>query len=214
MRKTFYFVRHGQTILNAQNIRQGADGSLSDKGFEQANITGRRLEKTKFDIILASPYERAKETAETIAQYVKKPIVYLDLLVERRNPKEIVGRSATDLDVRKIVDTIDKSFHDNNFRFSDEENFSDLKTRAREALKVLSKRREKRILVVTHSIFLKILVAYIVKGEELSASDYNTLSFLNTSGNASITVCEYRKGIFVPRREKGWKLIAWDDEYK
>jgi broad specificity phosphatase PhoE len=214
MRKLFYFIRHGESILNSKGIRQGSEGSLSDKGIEQAHITGRRIQNQKFDIMLVSPYQRTKETSEIINQYVKAPMEFMDLVHERRNPSEIVGKSGNDLEVRKIIDTIDKSFHNDNYRYSDEENFADMKERASKALEALSKRPEKKILVVTHGIFLKMMVSYMVHGDSLTASEYNALSFFNTSNNASITICEYKTGFFVSKKEQGWKVITWDDDYK
>jgi len=214
MKKTFYFIRHGESILNSQLVRQGPGGSLSDKGIEQAHITGGRLSNIKFDIMFISPYQRTKETGEIINQYVKTKTEYMDLVHERKNPSEIVGKSMNDLETRRIVEIIDKSFHQDDFRYSDEENFIDLKTRARLALEALTKRKERRILVVTHGIFLKMMVSYMTHGEALTASEYNALSFFNSSNNASITICEYKEGFFVSDKEKGWKIITWDDDYK
>jgi broad specificity phosphatase PhoE len=139
------------------------------------------------------------------------PIEYNDLLMERRNPSEIVGKSVNDPEVKKIVDHIDKSYHSDDYRFSDEENFSDLKTRARNLLEYLAGRREKTLVVVTHGIFLRMVVAYIIHGESLDARQYNLISFNTSANNASITVCEYRKGWFGPPKDKRWQVLAWDD---
>lgn len=220
-RKLFYMVRHGESLLNAEHIRQGSEGSLSDKGREQAAAAGERLSHIKFDVMLVSPFTRTRETAEIISKYVKvkKPTEFSDLLVERRNPSEIVNKSANDPHVAEIVDIIDKSFHSDDFRYSDEENFSDLKERAKKLLVYLRQRPEEKILVVTHSIFLKMVAAYIIHRDKLDAKKYNLLSFINSSNNASVTVCEYDSGwlgdgwlgrkFFPP--ENRWRLIAWDD---
>lgn len=212
-RKLFYFVRHGESLLNAAGIRQGSEGGLSDKGKEQAAATGRRIAHNKFDVILVSPYVRTKETAAIINEQFETPgkIEYLDLLHERRNPSEIIGKPMSDPEVKRIVETIDKTFHSNEYRYSDEENFEDLRERARALLEYLENRPEKNILVVTHGIFLKMVAAYIEYRERLNAVTYNTLSYFNTSNNAAITVCEYRKGFFGPPKEKRWKVLAWDD---
>ncbi|MES3005760.1 MAG: histidine phosphatase family protein [Patescibacteria group bacterium] len=212
-RKVFYFVRHGESLLNAASIRQGSEGSLSDKGQAQAADTGKRLAHHKLDVILVSPYVRTKETAAIINEQFPTPkkVEYLDLLHERRNPSEIIGKSMTDPEVKRIVDTIDKSFHDDAYRYSDEENFDDLKNRARTLLEYLASRREKNILVVTHGIFLRMVVAYIEFGEQLNSATYNTLSFFNASNNAAITICQYKRGIFGPSKDKRWEILAWDD---
>ncbi len=212
-RKLFYFVRHGESILNAQGIRQGSEGSLSEKGKAQAEATAQRLAHHRFQVILASKYTRTKETAEIINNLLDRPrkIEYIDLLAERRNPSEIIGKSVKDPEVQRIVDTIDKSYHTDDFRFSDEENFQDLKERARKLLDYLSTRREKNVLVVTHGIFLRMVAAYILYGDKLTASDYNLLSFLNSYNNAAITICEYKKPWFGKPLERPWELVAWDD---
>jgi probable phosphoglycerate mutase len=212
-RKLFYFVRHGESLLNAASIRQGSEGSLSEKGQEQALDTGKRLTSHKIDIILASPYIRTKETANIINSQLKeqKKIEYIDLLHERRNPSEIIGKPMSDPEVKKIVETIDKTYHSDDYRYSDEENFKDLKDRARTLLEYLSGRPENDVLVVTHGIFLRMVVAYIEYGERLNAATYNTLSFFNASNNAAVTICEYKKGWFGPAKDKRWKVLAWDD---
>lgn len=212
-RKLFYFVRHGESILNSQGIRQGAEGSLSDIGKTQAEVTGKRLVPYQFQVILASPYTRTKETADIInsCREKKLPVEYVDLLKERRNPSEIVGKSIEDPEIKKIVDSIDQTYHSDSFRFSDEENFEDLKERARQLLAYLTSRTEKSVLVVTHGHFLRIVVAYLLYGEELTSAKYNVMSFVNDAHNAAITVCEYNKTWFGPSKKGQWNLIAWDD---
>ncbi len=208
--KRIYFVRHGETLLNAAHIRQGSEGGLSDRGKEQARLTGERLKLFPIDIMLVSPFERTKETAAIINTYVDKTIEYSDLLKERKNPTEIIGKEAESPEVRKITDLIDKSFHEGTLRYSDEENFEDLKTRARELLAFLSTRPEVNILCVTHGIFLTMVIGYMQKGEALTPADYVKMSFYNQANNAGITVCEYdawkKKEV-----DKGWSLIAWND---
>lgn len=211
-RHLFYFVRHGESILNAQGIRQGPDGSLSENGRHQAEVTGTRLKNRNIDVVLVSPYTRTRETADIINQSVQKPIEYNDLLVERRNPSEIVGKSVKDPDVIHIVELIDKSYHSDDYRFSDEENFADMKERAKQLLAYLETRQEKTVLVVTHGIFLKMVIAYMLYRDKLNAGRYNTLSYMNASNNAAITVCEYKDGFFAPKdHAKRWKLLSWDD---
>ncbi len=70
----FVFVRHGESIGNAQSRWQGqSDYALTDKGRAQARALAERwkAEGVKFDLILASPLIRAKETAEIIASAVE-----------------------------------------------------------------------------------------------------------------------------------------------
>ena len=208
--KLIYFVRHGETEDNAKNIRQGPEGSLSEKGRAQALQTAKRFPKQKGrpQVIIASPYERAKETAGIIARELGMSVEYSDLLVERRNPSAIVGHAGGESDVKRIVDQMDKSFHDDNFRFADEENFVDLKERAKKLLAYIVSRPEERIIMVTHGIFLKMVVSYMLLREKLTASEYNNLSYLHPINNAGMTICSYTPHLF---KKNEWKLLLWND---
>jgi broad specificity phosphatase PhoE len=209
-KKIIYFVRHGETENNANNIRQGPEGHLTEKGRAQALEKALRFPKRKGrpEVIIASPFERTRETAEIIAKELKMKVEYSDLLVERRNPTEIIGHSGQEIDVRKIVDRIDKSYHADDLRYSDEENFIDLKKRAEKLLIFIAKRREKKIIMVTHSIFLKMVVSVMIYGDKLTASEYNNLSFFNPIDNAGMAICSYESHLF---KKDEWKLLVWND---
>ena len=214
-------IRHGESVLNSLHIRQGREGALSELGREQADKTGERLSKIKFDVMLVSPFQRTVETAEIIGKHLKlkKPPEYVELLAERRNPSEIIGQKSDLPEIKKIIDTIDKSYHSDDFRYSDEENFTDLRDRAIALLDYLAHRPEEKFLIITHSIYLKMIAAVINAGPKLTARKYNLMSFLNSSNNASITICESED---VPdsdtfwnwirgKRKIIWKVLAWDD---
>jgi broad specificity phosphatase PhoE len=82
----FVFVRHGESIGNAQSRWQGqSDYELTEKGRAQARALGERwkAEGVKFDMIIASPLVRAKETAEIIAAALGGPVEYDPVLLER-----------------------------------------------------------------------------------------------------------------------------------
>lgn len=213
-KKLIYFVRHGETVLNAKGIRQGREGALTDRGRAQALETAKRFpkEKGKPEVMIASPFERTIETASILSAELNMPVEYSDLLVERKNPTEIIGHAGTEPEVKKIVDLIDKSFHDDNYRYSDEENFADMKERAKKLLEYIKSRPEQRIIMVTHSIFLKMFVSYMLLGENLTAFKYNELSYLNPIENGGITICAYiqeKRWFRKPTEE--WRLITWND---
>jgi len=172
--------------------------------------TARRFPKHKGkpQVIIASPYERTKETAEIIGRELEMDVEYSDLLVERKNPSEIIERKGEDRDVRSIVDRIDKSFHEDNLRYSDEENFIDLKERARELLDYIKSRPEERIIMVTHGIFLRMVVCYMFYSDALTASEYNKISYFNPIDNAGIAITQYIPHWF---KKDEWRLIVWND---
>lgn len=209
--KLIYFVRHGESEQNAQGIRQGPEGPLSERGRVQALETAKKFPKHKGkpQVIISSPYERTKETAEIIGKELNMQVEYSSLLKERKNPSEIIGHAGEEEKVKLIVDTIDKSFHGDSLRYSDEENFIDLKERAKELLAYIKFRPEEKIIMVTHSIFLKMVISYMLRGEELTASEYNKLSFFNPLDNAGLSVVKYTKHWL--GKDK-WELLAWNND--
>lgn len=210
-KKKIYFIRHGETEFNAANVRQGPEGHLSERGKAQADTVGRRFIPFPIRVILSSPYERAKETTEIINRHLQKHVEYTELLMERKNPSEVVGRRGDDPEVMRIIDRIDNSFHEDNLRFSDEENFADLKARADKLLRFLARRPERNILCVTHKIFLTMVVARLLYRDELTAEVFAKSSYYNTMNNAGVTLCVYN-----PWRRwgktRGWTLVSWNDE--
>ena len=82
----FVFLRHGESIGNAQSRWQGqSDYALTEKGRAQARALAERwkAEKVKFDFGIASPLSRAKETAEIIASALDVKLEFDPILLER-----------------------------------------------------------------------------------------------------------------------------------
>lgn len=81
-----YFIRHGQSEWNvADKICGATDSPLTDKGREQASITGETMlkEGIKADEILYSPLSRAKETALIISEMTGIPAREEKRLIEQ-----------------------------------------------------------------------------------------------------------------------------------
>lgn len=60
----FWFLRHGETDWNAQNLSQGnVDIPLNPTGVQQAHVAATRLRNRGITTIVASPLSRAHDTA-------------------------------------------------------------------------------------------------------------------------------------------------------
>jgi uncharacterized phosphatase len=86
--KTIYFVRHGESEANIQNIRSGSgnDIPLTQKGREQAGEAGEALKNKNIYLIISSGMIRAHDTAAIIARiigYDPDKIMQEPLFVER-----------------------------------------------------------------------------------------------------------------------------------
>ncbi|MBM7651962.1 histidine phosphatase family protein [Neobacillus cucumis] len=67
MKKTFYLMRHGQTLFNVRRKIQGAcDSPLTELGRKQAEVAGGYFENIPLDHAYSSTSERAGDTLEII----------------------------------------------------------------------------------------------------------------------------------------------------
>jgi 2,3-bisphosphoglycerate-dependent phosphoglycerate mutase len=83
---TFVFLRHGESIGNAESRWQGqSDYDLTEKGRAQARALAERWksERVRFDVVIASPLVRAKETAEIVASALDAKVEFDPILLER-----------------------------------------------------------------------------------------------------------------------------------
>jgi broad specificity phosphatase PhoE len=61
-------IRHGETQWNIEKVFRGrADVPLSDRGREQARLTGQALASARLAAVYSSPLTRARDTAEAVA---------------------------------------------------------------------------------------------------------------------------------------------------
>jgi broad specificity phosphatase PhoE len=82
----FTFLRHGESVGNAESRWQGqSEYPLTDKGRAQARALADywKAEGVKFDLAIASPLSRARETAEIIASALNVPLEYDPIWMER-----------------------------------------------------------------------------------------------------------------------------------
>jgi probable phosphoglycerate mutase len=142
IKKTIYFVRHGQSEHNIAPVFQSPDSPLNELGRKQAASTAQRVSKLSFNALITSPFERAKETAEIISKSTGKEYELSDLFVERVKPTVVNGTSYEDKEDNDIWRKWEKSLYTPGMRVADGENFDDLVARADKALKFLENRTE------------------------------------------------------------------------
>ncbi len=210
--KYFYIVRHGETELNKAHVKQGSDGGLSAEGKEQAKKIGQAFRTLGIQHIYTSPFERARETAEIVREDLHCRVTSVALLSERKNASETIGKSIDDPEVMRIEGLTKYGFHEDTYRFSDEENFHDLKKRARKALSYLSRRPHTRMLVVTHHVFLHTFLSYLLHRNKLTANDLVKLSFFNPADNGSVTLCIYHPWHGRFKETKGWEIQVYNQD--
>jgi probable phosphoglycerate mutase len=100
---TLHLVRHGETAANAERRFQTPDVPLSDAGRAQAAAVAGTLAGFTAELILASDYARAFETASIIGVRLGLPVVPESALRER-NFGVLRGRLYGDLDQEYVRD--------------------------------------------------------------------------------------------------------------
>lgn len=205
--KKVYFVRHGQSEGNSGLIWQSGSSPLSEKGKKQAEYISERVSKLPIDIVVSSTMKRAEETTKEILKKTDKEVMYSDLFVERRRPKEMIGKLKKSPESIKIEKETIKNFSIPGYRFSDEENFDDLKKRAQDILKYLSEREEENILVVTHGFILRIIMAVAVFGDSLTGEECDRFIATFHTENTGISVLGYD----MEHKKYPWWVWVWND---
>lgn len=78
-----YFVRHGETDYNIEQIIQGQlDIPLNQTGIKQAEELAESMKDVHIDVIYCSPLRRTKVTADIINKYHNVKVIYDDRLKE------------------------------------------------------------------------------------------------------------------------------------
>ena len=151
--KTFIcLVRHGQTDWNkATKIQGRIDIPLNDTGRMQAKEAGYKIldSNIKYDVFLASPLSRAKETGQIIQQILGDTTK----IITRENLTEREFGEGDGLTIND--DTYEIVLRDG---FKGMEKAFDIKKRAmKEILEIVKLYEGKNILIATHSHFIKAL---------------------------------------------------------
>ena len=201
--KTVYFVRHGSTEGNEQDVYQQVHTPLSALGRRQAACVARRFERIPVEIVITSDMARAAETGRCIAARHSLPIVVDPLFQEILRPAIVRGKGRDAPEVREIMRLLAENWTNARVKHAEEENFFDLKQRGLKALDHLVERRERTLLVVTHGTFLCMLICCMMAGEEVSPQLFDDIHHFLVLKNTALSMCEYDHG--------KWQLVIWND---
>lgn len=200
-----YFIRHGESENNAVQRHQGAGGNLSEKGIKQAENLAKRLKNIPVDIIYSSHFQRAKQTAEIISEELKLPIEYWEEIRERKRPTELEGILSTDLKSKEIRKIMTENWLKEDWKYSDEESFSDLKKRAQKVLDhLLEKHEGQQVLCISHAVIIKMIICLAIFGEKLNPEVFWEFYSHCWMENTGITQLEYMD-------KYGWGMVTWND---
>ena len=152
-----YVIRHGQTDWNVAGKTQGSiETTLNEAGIKQAEIISEELKNTKLDVVLCSPQNRCKETAEIICKDRNIPIIEIDELKERGFGEFEGKKKGID------YDWIEFWNWEANNHYEQAENVREFYKRVSDIIEKIKKDyTEKNLLLVTHSGVCAMIYCYL-----------------------------------------------------
>ena len=172
-------LRHGQTDWNIDLRLQGSsDIPLNETGKEQARLAGSLLNREDWDVLIASPLSRARDTAQIIGNQLNMPVVIVPELIERSFG---VAEGLSHSEWRRI--------YESNEVIEGLESIESLRTRSEELLALIANQYAgARVLAVSHGAFIR-KVLRVVSDNQLP-KDGDRL------GNASLNKVQHSDGLW------------------
>ena len=180
----YFLIRHGETGENIGKFFRAELSEnciLTEKGKKQVAKSIKEFNK-KVDIIISSPYERAKETTKIICENLNFPI---EKVIYENNIREL--KIDTKEYENKDIEIVRKYYNDDYVytpyrSFSDGENFAEVVKRTGEFIyEIENKYSNKNILIVGHGIALRALQFAVDNMTFNDLSKKNTLIQLNNA---------------------------------
>jgi uncharacterized phosphatase len=178
-------LRHGQTDWNIDLRLQGStDIPLNEAGRNQARLAASVLNREDWDVIIASPLSRAKDTADIVALELGMNVVVVPELIERSFG---VAEGLDHASWRKL--------YESHQHIEGLESLEDLRTRTVQLLDLIANEYSgQRVLAVSHGAFIRKVLTIVTnselprEGERLSNASLN--KFMHADGHWTIT--DYR----------------------
>lgn len=191
MKKTFYFIRHGQTDLNKRGIVQGrgVNTPLNENGRKQAQAFFEAYKDVPFDKIYTSTLLRTQQTVE--------PFVELGIPTEELPGLDeiswgIYEGQEQNKDIMRGFDELVNAWRNNQLHIAIEkgESPNELVLRQKEAItQMLQPTDERTILVCTHGRAMRILLCHITNLPVCQMDDF-------PHTNTALYIVEYENGQF------------------
>ncbi len=155
-----YFLRHAESEANARDVLAGRlDYPLSPRGRADAEAVALAFSPAHpVDAIISSPLRRARQTAEPFARIFRLPLEVNEALIEQ-DMGVFAGKTYAEAEADPAYE------RDKSRRWGwvppGGESYSAIANRLRPFFARLDERRESRIVVVTHAVTLRLILALL-----------------------------------------------------
>lgn len=208
-----YFTRHGESVANLADRgmqREPADADrLSERGWVQARGLGERLRGEGIETILASPFQRAQETAQAISDVLGLPFSTDPDLYEVTQ-SDAYRAASPDYTGTGHISWMPSAPPDH--AEPGAESFNDILGRVTRVRDRLDARIEdERILCVSHWGFMHFFLGAAIFREDFSPAHLPAL-YRMSHINTGITIFEKRRDYVIEGVPfDGWALSTWND---
>lgn len=196
MKKTFYFIRHGQTDLNLKGIVQGrgVNSPLNENGKKQADAFFEAYQHVPFDKVYTSTLLR---THQTVEKFVKQGVPTEQLVgLDEISWGDYEGQEQNET-ILQGFQALVSSWKNNDLDICVEngESPNQLVKRQAEAIDyMLTKQEERTILVCMHGRALRILLCHLTEVPVCQMDDFphtNTSLYVLEYENDKFTIIDY-----------------------
>lgn len=143
-----YFVRHAHSIYTPDELNR----PLSERGFFDVKIVTKLLQTEEIGIVVSSPFKRAVQTVEGIAEYINKEVEIIYGFKER---------TLTTVPADNFNLAITKVWEDYNFSWEGgESNIVAQKRGVENTLNILEKYKGENVVVGTHGNIMVLIMNY------------------------------------------------------
>lgn len=192
-----FLVRHARSKA-PNNKWQTPNSKISEVGKKQAEILSKRSRFSQLDKIFSSDWERAKKTATIISKNLNVETELLDYIHEREQSPKMYGSLRNSKTSKKYEKEYHKNYGNLDWKFSNkEESIREVLKRTSKFSEFLIKNyKDKRILVISHDIFIKCFISRAILGKDYSdktmARVINSL-FISHTGISLLSYSQERK---------------------
>ncbi|HWL26830.1 MAG TPA: histidine phosphatase family protein [Ureibacillus sp.] len=143
-----YFVRHAHSTYTPDELNR----PLSEKGLIDATMVTSLLKGEKIGIVVSSPYKRAIQTVQGIAEYINTEVEIIDGFKER---------TLTTTPANKFAVAIAKVWEDYNFSWEGgESNFVAQKRGVEATFNILEKYKGENVVIGTHGNIMVLIMNF------------------------------------------------------
>ena len=209
-----YFTRHGESVANLSD-REGRprppDGDrLSDRGWQQARGVGERLRGEGIEVIVASHYRRAQETARAISDVLGGLPIETDEDLHEVKQSDAYYASAPEFGETGTITWMPGA--ERAFAEPGAESFADVIGRVERVQQRLAARASERILCVSHWGFMHWFLGSSMFGDAFSP-EHLPIVYRVSHANTGISIFEHRGAWDSDGVDfTGWALVTWNDQ--